>query len=90
MNKDGICNYHKFGKDHHQWKGNEVKLCALHEYVGKRKPKPGFCEHCNLALPLDLSSNEHKYTRNPNDYEWLCHKCHGKKDKEYRRRLNVC
>ncbi len=62
------------------WKGNEVGLTALHEWVGKRKPKPEVCEECGANKPFDLASIENRYTRNPNDWEWLCRSCHMNKD----------
>ena len=70
----------KFDDKHPNWKGDDVGMYALHEYVASRKPKPKLCECCKEVKPYDLSSNGHTYTRNPGDWEWLCKKCHGKKD----------
>lgn len=70
----------KKGVNHPYWKGDDVGLSALHEWMFKRKFKPVYCECCKKVPPYDLSSNEHTYTRDPKDWEWLCRSCHKKKD----------
>jgi hypothetical protein len=63
------------------WKGNNADLGALHNWIRRRKLKPEFCEKCHKEKPYDLANKEGKnYTRNPNDYEWLCRSCHTKLD----------
>jgi len=57
------------------WKGNEVGR-GVHEWVRKRKPKPEVCEICKEKEPKHLSNKDHKYSRNIDDYQWVCVKCH--------------
>lgn len=69
------------------WKGNVKNLKSLqmlHRFIERRKPKPKFCEDCEQEKRLELANiNNHKYTRNPKDYKWLCHSCHTKLDEKY-------
>jgi len=67
------------------WKGDEAKYNALHEWVRKHKPKPKLCEDCKKVPPLHLSNNDHKYKRDIDDFEWLCRKCHTKKDMRFKK-----
>ncbi len=53
---------------------------AIHIWVKKRKPKPKFCECCNLKPPYDLANISGEYKRDVDDFEWLCRKCHMEKD----------
>lgn len=76
------------GSDHKDWKGDNVGLPALHQYVKKRKPKPKYCERCNKKPPLDLS-NDGTYSRDIDTWEWLCRSCHVKKDADLRPRDSV-
>lgn len=63
------------------WKGDDVEYSALHRWIESRKPKPEFCEKCRENKRLCLANmKNHKYTRNPKDYKWLCWKCHSKLD----------
>lgn len=66
--------------NNHMWRGDNVGLISLHEWVRARKPKPQWCEQCNGSPPFDLATINKKYTRNPEDWEWLCRSCHMKKD----------
>ncbi len=70
----------KLGEKNPLWRGDEVGYAALHEWVRKRKPKPAFCEVCGKQPPFDLASIDDKYTRNLDDWRWLCRKCHMKID----------
>ena len=47
-----------------------------HQYIKKINPKPKFCTICNQEKKLDLASINHTYTKNPEDYIWLCRSCH--------------
>ncbi len=66
----------KLGAKNHLWLGDEVGYNALHEWIKARKPKPALCEKCKNRSPFDLASRADKYTRNLNDWEWLCRRCH--------------
>ena len=69
-----------FGKNNPQWKGNKVGYGALHDWIKSRKVKPKFCELCDTEPPQDLANISGKYKRDTNDFEWICRRCHMKKD----------
>jgi len=79
----------KLGVRNPLWRGDEVGYGALHEWVRQRKPKPVFCEICGMRPPFDLASIDDKYTRNLNDWQWLCRKCHMEKDKRLEKLLLI-
>ncbi len=62
------------------WKGDNVGLPALHEWIENRKPKPKFCECCKTNKPYDLANISGLYKRDVNDFEWLCRSCHMHRD----------
>lgn len=62
------------------WKGDEVGLGKLHEWIKRRKPKIELCECCNKNKSYDLANISGKYKRDINDFEWLCRSCHMHKD----------
>jgi len=64
----------------HMWKGDKVGYGALHSWVKRQKPKPKYCECCKKNFVYDLANISGEYKRDINDYEWLCRKCHMKKD----------
>ena len=78
----------RIGKLHPLWKGDSVSINQLHQWVRRHKKKSLICERCGRVPkprkdgrnPLDVSNISYKYLRDVNDYEWLCRKCHVKKD----------
>lgn len=70
----------KMGERNGSWKGNKVKMNALHEYVRRRFKKPKYCQVCGKRRKLDLANISQKYKRDLKDWEWLCRKCHMEKD----------
>jgi len=58
-----------------------VVSVAIHNYIKKRKPKQEYCSICNKNKKLQLASIGHTYTREPEDYIWLCQSCHSLFDK---------
>lgn len=68
------------------WRGDKVGRSALHGWVRRRITKPKFCVRCNMNKANDLSNNGHTYKRNLKDWEWLCRKCHVKKDGSWKPR----
>jgi len=47
----------------------------------KRKlTKPKLCQDCKKKPPYDLANISQEYKRDLSDWEWLCRKCHMKKD----------
>ena len=70
------------GENHPRWKGNDAGYIALHQYIKRNKPKPERCEICGkITNDLDCSNKDHKYTRNFEDYQYICRKCHRLFDK---------
>src|SRR3990167_4532281 len=62
------------------WKGDKVGYFALHNWIKEHKKKINYCEDCKQKKPLDLCNISQKYKRDINDFEWLCRRCHMKKD----------
>jgi hypothetical protein len=58
------------------WKGSNVSYSAIHLWVKRRKSKPEYCKSCNEKLPCDLANISGEYSRDLDDWEWLCRKCH--------------
>jgi hypothetical protein len=74
-------NKKRIGEKNNNWKGNKVRTTTFHWWVKKHKPKPKSCEFCNKEKAYYLANiKNHKYTRNPKDYKWLCRKCHSHLD----------
>jgi len=78
MFKEGLLDHSN--KKNPCWKADHVGRTALHEWIAKNKQKPKLCGRCNKKRKLELSSNDHNYTRNIKDWEWLCRSCHRRKD----------
>jgi hypothetical protein len=70
---------YKYGKDHPNWKGDNVGYEALHEWVRKNLPRPELCKRCNKNKSREVSNNG-TYDRNLDSWEWLCRSCHIRKD----------
>ncbi len=66
----------KLGEKNPIWCGDNVGCNGLHKWVRRNKPQPLFCEVCGKESPFDLASIDNKYTRNLDDWQWLCRKCH--------------
>ncbi len=75
----GIKGFQK-GKKNPAWKGIAVKYGALHDYVKYHFPKPKKCSDCGKIKKLDLANISGDYKRDLSDWEWLCRKCHMRKD----------
>lgn len=56
----------------------------IHDWARKNVPKPNRCagkEHQgDNSKPLEISNNSRLYKFEIDDWEWICHKCHGAKD----------
>ncbi len=68
------------GSNNPQWKGDAVSYGALHDYVKFHLPKTPVCNTCHQDKPLDLANISQTYQRDLSDWEWLCRRCHMKKD----------
>lgn len=72
----------KLGESHPRWMGENAKKISKHEYVAKHKPKSKTCEFCGQERRLALANiRNHNYTKDINDYKWLCYSCHSHLDK---------
>lgn len=70
----------RLGKKNPNWHGNNVTYIQLHVWIKSRLKKPSHCPNCHLeCFKLDLC-NKGKYDRNLENWEWLCRRCHMKKD----------
>lgn len=71
------------GKRNGRWKGDEVGYHALHTWMREHYPKPKQCKRCNKKTEkLELSNISGAYKRDIEDFEWLCHSCHIKYEKD--------
>lgn len=86
----------KMAENNPQWKGDEVGYTSLHEWVKNRKLKPLLCECCNKNKSYDLANISQEYKRDLSDWEWLCRRCHMRKDgrinnlKQYTKEVIIC
>lgn len=59
-----------------------VSKVSIHQYIRRHKPKPILCEGCYKCPPREVANlKNHHYTKDINDYAWLCHRCHQAFDK---------
>ena len=70
----------RIAENNPNWKGDNVGLTALHQWVKKRLVRSKYCKDCKVALAVDLANISQEYKRDLSDWEWLCRKCHMKKD----------
>lgn len=61
------------------WHGDGVTYIQLHVCVASRLKRPSKCPKCKRKNYLDLA-NKGIYDRNLKNWEWLCRRCHMKKD----------
>ena len=73
---------HLSGENSINWKGDNASYFSIHEWIRKHYKVPEVCEKCDKEKKLQLSFDHSlgKHTRNIEDYEWLCSKCHLEKD----------
>lgn len=70
-----------YGNSHHMWKGQEADQNSIHRWVRIRLPKPEYCDGCGNQPPVDLANvsdryNPATYTRELENWRWLCRSCH--------------
>lgn len=75
-------NWRAHNENHPQWKGGNVGYYALHRWIRKHKEVPKGCENCGKECVLHASNKDHKYSRNLEDWQFLCPKCHKEYDVE--------
>ena len=67
---------HIRGSSHSNWKGDNVNYKSLHQWINRNLPKPDECPNCGSTKRIDACNISGNYTRNFDDWEYLCHKCH--------------
>lgn len=70
----------KMNEKNSQWRGNAVGYTALHSWIRRKLKEPVSCPKCSEKSKLDLANISQKYKRDLGDWEWLCRRCHMKKD----------
>lgn len=70
----------KFGKKNPNWKGDSVGYTALHRWFRRNYPPPKRCADCKKVKKLEAANKSGKYLRDPRDWEYLCRRCHMRKD----------
>jgi hypothetical protein len=69
------------GSDSPHWKESDAGYDTVHEYVRNLKPRPSCCPNCgSIFCRMELANLDGHYNRDPNNYIWLCTKCHKKMD----------
>lgn len=66
----------KKGEEHYRWKGEGVGYISLHQWVKRHLPASILCQNCNKVPPLDLANTTGIYTRDLNNWMYLCRRCH--------------
>lgn len=65
------------GSAHWNWKGDNVGYASLHEWMRTNYGAPTSCENCGSKMNLEWASKiRGVYTRNRQDWLWLCCSCH--------------
>jgi len=57
-------------------KGDKLGYQAIHKLVRRIKPIPLNCEFCGKSKKLQLANMTGVYDINPDNYKYLCSKCH--------------
>lgn len=72
------------GIDHPYWKGEDVTMGTLHDWVKINKGEPSLCDKCGTttAKVYDWANISQEYKRDLNDFMRLCRSCHAKYDWE--------
>ncbi|KKK72731.1 hypothetical protein LCGC14_2900940 [marine sediment metagenome] len=64
-----------------QFKGDDVKYSAIHQWLRKKYPPPNNCQECGIiGKKLDLSNITGIHKRSISNYKYLCKSCHMKQD----------
>ncbi len=78
----------KMSEDNPNWRGEDATLLAIHRWVERRLHKPTICPICSNPGWMDLHNVDSKYSRNLEDWIWLCRRCHMTIDGRINRRVN--
>lgn len=80
LTKKRVPNLLNLGNNNGNWKGNDVKYTALHIWVNKHLQKPELCQDCNIKPSYDLANITGIYSRDFDNWKYLCRSCHMKSD----------
>lgn len=58
------------------WKGDDVRINGLHEYMRNHLPKSDLCQFCKQCPPYDIACVTLVYNRDSKNWRWLCRSCH--------------
>ncbi len=61
-----------------------------HDRMRGIKKKPEACELCGEKRPLDLANIGHEYRPDPDEWRYLCRRCHRRADKKDAKPLKEC
>lgn len=71
----------KLGRNNPAWMGNDVGYKSLHAWISRHKERSDLCQFCGSKdRKLELALIGDKYTRELDDYLWVCRPCHRKID----------
>ena len=62
------------------FKGDDAGYQAVHKWLRKYMPMPELCQLCLLAPPEDLANVTGVYTRDVDNWKYMCRSCHSKYD----------
>lgn len=79
----------KIAEKNPMWAGDDVGYDALHNWIHRRLLIPKLCPECGKEAKLDLCNKDGKYRRDLKDWEYLCRRCHMKKDGRLERFVNA-
>ncbi len=68
------------GENNHLWKGDNVGLTALHDWVRGKLGRPKECAYCGSEKHMNWANVSHEYKRDLTDWMPLCRKCHHEYD----------
>ncbi len=76
----GWFKHQKTGAENPNWKGNKAKHSGLHCWIREHFTPESKCEICKRdndgSTLFDWSNKDHKYSRDRNDWQHVCRKCH--------------
>jgi len=78
----------KLGSKHPLWKSDDVSYVQLHKWVRSRIPLPIICPKCCNPNKLQLANITGKYTRDLDNWQYMCRRCHFHFDKQPRNPTN--
>lgn len=66
----------KLGEKNPNWIGDKINCKAVHLWITRNYKKPELCEECKEQKAYDLANITGIYSRDIQNYRWLCRHCH--------------